>query len=89
MSEGPAPLPRHYVDKALEHVRSSIARSMGVTLQEDHNGAWGPIGKRYLTVRFRHPDGDPQDMTEVMLEVVSVGSYLEDEYRDRLAREDK
>ena len=54
----------------------------------DHNGAWGPMGKRYLTVRFRDPE-NTDDLVEIMMEVLSVASSQEDEYQRHLNREDK
>ena len=89
MAHTTAPLNRAFVERILEHVRKGQTKAgFGVTLQEDHNGAWGPIGKRYLTVRF----SDPQcadDLVEVMMEVVSVTSRHADAELNAYLNEDK
>lgn len=84
-----APLGREFVDRVLEYVRSGQAiAGFGVTLQEDHNGAWGQLGKRYLTIRFADPK-NKNDLVEVQMEISNVVSYLADKGLNAYLNEDK
>lgn len=85
MKDRPAPLPRHYTEAILEALRQKLAKTFGVTLTEDHNGAWGPAGVRRFTLRFNHE----RDHVEVMLAVGAVSSRAEDRAQDAYEREDK
>ena len=83
-----APLDRETVEKIVEHMRKQIAGQMGVTLQEDHNGAWGRAGARYLTVRFGNPD-DKSDLVEVHMEIKSIRSSAADDEEHAYQTADK
>jgi hypothetical protein len=89
MSQEPAWLEREHTERLLEILRTNIAQNMGVTLQQDHNGAWGPMGKWYLTMRFSDGTGITADHIEVRAEITSVSSDHENDEEDRRNREDK
>jgi len=58
-----------------------IANEFGVTLTHDTSGAWGELGKRYLTLRF----GD----YTVGCTINSVTSYQADVEHNASINEDK
>ena len=68
-------------DAALEQMRQKLAQNFGVTLVQDHNGAGGPAGARYLCLRFG-------DFT-VSTTITQVSSYTADTQHDAWMREDK
>lgn len=68
-------------DAALEQMRQKLAQNFGVTLVQDHNGAGGPAGARYLCLRFG-------DFT-VSTTITQVSSYTADAQHDAWMREDK
>lgn len=72
MTDRPAYIHLERVDALLETMRKMISNRFGVTLQQDPNGTWGFLGKRYLTVRFTDPA--THDHIEVMMAIESVRS---------------
>lgn len=77
----PASLSHEQVDAALEQMRKRMASVFGVTLVQDHNGAWGMAGARHVTLRF----GD----FNVSLQVTQVTSHTADAQQAAWEREDK
>lgn len=79
MSQRPEPLSETLTDTLLKRLRNQLSDTgMGVTLQEDHNGAWGQLGARHLTVRFSHGG----DHIEIGMKIDSVRSFNEDRRAD-------
>lgn len=77
-----APIGRDKVEEALEDFRKRIARSgFGFTIQTDHNGAWGRMGKTYITLRS-------DDLT-YSLELTRITSYHADYIHNTYLKEDK
>jgi len=77
-----AQMGRDKVEEALEDFRKRIARSgFGVTIQTDHNGAWGRMGKTYVTLRSG-------DLT-YSLELTQLTSYHADHIHNTYLNEDK
>lgn len=60
---------RRDVNKLLEDMRKDLAKSFGVTLQEDESGKWGPIGARYLTLRLTDKE---HGLVEVHMQILNV-----------------
>jgi hypothetical protein len=69
------------VETALAEMHRRIANEFGVTLTHDTSGAWGELGKRYLTLRF----GD----YTVGCTINSVTSYKADVEHNASINEDK
>jgi hypothetical protein len=84
MSDKPAYIHIDRVDAILETMRKMISSKFGVTLQQDPNGTWGPMGKRYVTVRFTDPVS--LDRIEVSMAIESVRSQNAD--REEAANND-
>lgn len=83
-----APLDRSTVGRILETMttRMHTKAGFGVTLTEDHNGAWGgQVGQRLLTLRF----GDGKDHFTVSMVIKEISSYAADEHNHALKIEDK
>lgn len=82
-----APLSRDHVERVLRLMTSEISSKtdFGVTLTQDHNGAWGPLGQRLLTLRF----GDGKDHIEVSMIIQSVTSFHADQSHMAFLQEDK
>lgn len=76
-----APLPKQTVDQVIEVMRVKLAKEFGVTVVQDHNGAHGPAGMRYMTLRF----GDHA----VSFQVTSIESQRENAAHNAWLREDK
>lgn len=83
-----APLEAVDVERILRDMRIRIHEKagFGVTLTQDHNGAWGPLGQRLLTLRFNDTGGD---FIEVSLVVRSVTSQAADKAHMSYLQEDK
>lgn len=73
MTDRPEPLNLDHTQTILEEMRLLLVESkkFGVTLVEDDNGAWGPLGACYLTLRFTNSN---DDHVEVMMRVDRVVS---------------
>lgn len=82
-----APLTSAQVERILRVLSDALhdKAGMGVTITQDHNGAWGPMGQRLVTLRF-NVDGDH---TEVSMVVKDISSQAEDEAHNAYLREDK
>jgi hypothetical protein len=84
-----APLSEEQTQQLLETLRAKLAASgLGVTLQQDANGAWGEMGSMYLTLRYsqRNRNGN---LIEVTAKILSVSSLDANAEQARLDREDK
>ena len=88
MTDRPALMSPGYAEQILEELRTKIAGVAGVTLQTDPNGAWGPMGASYLTVRFS-PSGNNTDLVEVHCQIMSVRSSQNDREAEAYENEDK
>lgn len=81
-----APLEAAHVDKLIEKVRKMISNAgFGITVTQDHNGAWGPMGQTLITLRF----ADGSDHIEMSMAIRSVSSYDADEADLRFRQENK
>ncbi len=81
-----APLDREHVDRIIEDLRKRIANSgIGITVGQDHNGAWGRAGTTNMTLRFSHN----KDLVQVSFELVQVSSSQEDAFHEARMNEDK
>lgn len=83
-----APLQADHVERILRHMSNCLhsKAGFGVTITQDHNGAWGPMGQRLLTLRFGM---DTDDHIEVSMVVRSISSYGADEAHMAYLQEDK
>lgn len=79
--DGTASLSAAETDNALEQMRQKLAQNFGVTLTQDHNGAGGNAGGRYLCLRFG-------DIT-VSMTITQIASYQADSQLAAWEREDK
>lgn len=59
----------------------------GVTITQDHNGAWGLMGQRLVTLRWHEANG--QDFVEISMAVTSISSQNEDDAHMQALQEDK
>lgn len=72
-----APLERDHVNRILNELTDRIhsKAGFGVTLTEDHNGAWGgQLGQRLLTLRFSDSKKDFITVSMVVKEISSFGT---------------
>lgn len=78
-----AEMSRSHVEAMLAHMVTRLSRdaAFGVTLVEDTNGIYGPMGKQYLTVRFESPWRE-DDLIEVHMELISVSSDKENQHEE-------
>jgi len=80
-----APLELKHVELLIEEMRRRLANEFGVTVTQDHNGAWGPLGQRLVTLRFY----DDEDFVDISMAVVSVRSQRESRAHNAYLRENK
>lgn len=79
-----APLDRRNVETTFDVLRRKLTGVVGITLVQDHNGAWGQAGLNYLTLRFNDPDGD--GLITVQTVVQKVSHAAEDDRHNRELR---
>lgn len=72
-------LERKEVNSALEYMRTMLAKQFGVTLTEDVNGAWGPMGTHRVTLRFTDPKQKDLGMICVTMAVEELSSSTVDQ----------
>lgn len=85
MNKDIAPLSSRKTEEIIEKMRKLLASEFGVTVQQDHNGAWGRQGTTYVTLRFR----DDNDFYEISMQVEDVRSENADEEFKQLEAENK
>jgi hypothetical protein len=84
----PAPVDAERVAQILEVMRKGLAQEFGVTLQTDASGAYGPMGRTTVALRF-YASAESGDLITVSLTVDSVSSHFANMDRDAANRRNK